>query len=171
MAPRRRLGGGWILSASLALALVSGLSLVHSTLAQITPESLIGGAVSDKGPYYQDLSQAIVHFRGGNVDATRALLAAARNKAPKLSPVEVMLASLLIDVGQTTAARAELEKAIHLHPQDPEAYVRLAELDAADSRVTEASLLYAKASDLAEAFNESPSAGGKCKSARYRAQR
>ena len=154
--PRRRVGGGWVLPGSLALALVSGLSLVDSTLAQITPESLIGGAVPDKGPYYQDLSQAIVRFRGGNIEAARALLTAARNKAPKLSPVEVMLASLLIDIGQTTAARAELEKAVHLHPEDPEAYVRLAELDAADGRVTEAGLLYAKASDLADALNESP---------------
>ena len=43
------------------LALMSGLVPVHSTtLAQTTPESLIGGAVSDKGPYYQDLTQAIV---------------------------------------------------------------------------------------------------------------
>ena len=67
-----------------------------------------------------------------------------------------MLANLLIDVGQTTAARAELEKAVHLHAHDPEAYVRLAELDAADGRVTEAGLLYAKASDLADTFNESP---------------
>ena len=141
---------------SSALAIVSGLSLVHSMLAQITPESLIGGAVPDKGPYYQDLSQAIVRFRGGNIDAARALLAAARKKAPKLSPVEVMLASLLIDAGQTAAARAELEKAVHLHPQDPEAYVRLADLDAGEGRVTEAGLLYAKASDLADALSESP---------------
>ncbi len=154
--PDRRGSGGWILPVSLALALVSGLSLARSTLAQITPESLIGGAVSDKGPYYQDLGQAIVRFRAGDVDAARALLAAARNKAPKLSPVEVMLASMFIDIGQTAAARAELEKAVHLHPRDPEAYVRLAELDAADGRATEAGLLYGKASDLADGFNESP---------------
>ena len=67
-----------------------------------------------------------------------------------------MLANLLIDVGQAAAARAELEKAVHLYPQDPEAYVRMAELDAADGRVTEAGLLYAKAIDLADMFSESP---------------
>ena len=46
----------------LALALVSGMSPVYSTLAQTTPESLIGGAVSDMGPYYQDLSRRSFAF-------------------------------------------------------------------------------------------------------------
>jgi predicted Zn-dependent protease len=152
----RRSARGWVVSGSLGLALACGLTLVRSTLAQTTPESLIAGAVSDKGPYNQDLSQAVIRFREGNIDAARAHLTAARNQAPKLSPVEVMLANLLIDVGQTAAARAELEKAVHLHAHDPEAYVRLAELAAADGRVTEAGLLYAKACDLADTFNESP---------------
>ena len=84
-APRRP-GGRWMQWGSLALALATGLILVRSTSAETTPESLIGGAVSDKGPYYQDLSQAIVRFREGNIDAARAFLAAARNKAPNCRP-------------------------------------------------------------------------------------
>jgi predicted Zn-dependent protease len=140
----------------LALALAGSLISVGSVVAEVTPESLIGGAVSDKGPFYQDLSEAIHHFRQGNVEAARAFLTTAREKAPVLSPVEVMLASLLIDVGQTPAARAELEKAARLYAQDPEAYVRLAELAASEGRVTEASLLFAKATDLADAFDDSP---------------
>jgi tetratricopeptide (TPR) repeat protein len=152
----RRSGGVGMLSGSLALALAIVWILPQSTLAQTTPESLIAGAVPDKGPYYPDLSHAVARFREGNLEAARAHLTAARNLAPKLSPVEVMLANLLIDVGQTAAGRAELEKAVHLHPHDPEAFVRLAELDAADGRVTEIGLLYAKACDLADTFNESP---------------
>ena len=66
-----------------------------------------------------------------------------------------MLANLLIDIGQAAAGRAELEKAVHLYPQDPEAYVRMAELDAADGRVTEAGLLYVKAIDLIDALTDS----------------
>ena len=154
--PARRSWRGWLLLGSLGLVLASGLIQVRPTLAQTTPESLIAGAVSDKGPYYQEVSRAVIRFREGNVDAARAHLTAARHQAPKLSPVEVMLATLLLDVGQTAAARAELEKAVHLYAKDPEAYVRLADLDAGDGRVTEAGLLYAKACDLADTFNESP---------------
>jgi tetratricopeptide (TPR) repeat protein len=127
-----------------------------ATHAQVTPETLIGGAVSDAGPYYQDLSDAIARLRTGDLDGARTLFNAARKKAPKLSPPELMLANALMALNQGALARNELEKAVQQYPQDPEPYVRLAEFNASEGRTTESELLFAKGIEVAEKFDESP---------------
>jgi hypothetical protein len=64
--------------------------------AQVTVESLTGSAVTEVGPHYQDIEDAIKRFFSRDVEGARSLLTAAKKKAPKLAPPEVMLAQLLV---------------------------------------------------------------------------
>jgi predicted Zn-dependent protease len=124
--------------------------------AQVTVETLTGSAVNEVGPYYQDVEDAINRFFSRDIEGARALLTAAKKKSPKLAPPEVMLAQLLAATGQVPAARAELERAVRKSPDDPEAYLILADAAFGDGRQTEAGLLFAKAAALAAKFSENP---------------
>ncbi len=124
--------------------------------AQVTVETLTSSAVSEVGPYHQDVADAINRFSSGNVEDARNLLSAAKKKTPKLAPPEVMLAQLFIAAGKGPNARQELERAIKKYPDDPEAFLILADVAFNEGRFTEAGLLFAKASAVADKFSENP---------------
>jgi predicted Zn-dependent protease len=90
----------------------------------------------------------------GNGDDTgaRELLSSAVQKNPKLPPVEVMMGRLL-SLRQAAAARAEFEKAVMAHPDDPDAYLIFAEAALQDHRVSDAEALLAEAKPLVEKFS------------------
>ncbi len=91
---------------------------------QLTPEWLIGNAVSDAGgPQYRDVGEAITRFRNGDVNGARDLLNRARQANSKLPPVEDMFGKLYLAFGQVPQSRIEFEKAVTEYPQDPEAYL------------------------------------------------
>ena len=58
------------------------------------------------------------------------------------------MADLFAQIGQMANVRASLEKAVIKHPTDPQAYVFLGGFAKNDGRVTEADLLFGKASEL-----------------------
>jgi tetratricopeptide (TPR) repeat protein len=124
--------------------------------AEVTVESLTSSAVSDVGPHYADVEEAIKKFNGRDVEGARKLLTEAKKKTPKLAPPEVMLFTLMANGGTMAQARGELEKAVQHYPNDPEAYLIMADIAVSENRLTEAGLLYAKASAVTEAFNENP---------------
>ena len=137
-------------------AICGGLIFAGPVAAQVTVESLTSSAVTEVGPYQQDVQDAIDRFMARDIEGARTLLAAAKKKQPKLMPPEVMLAQLLAAAGQGQAVRPELERAIKNYPNDPEAYLILGDVAAGEGRITDAALLFAKASELAARFNENP---------------
>jgi tetratricopeptide (TPR) repeat protein len=147
-------GNRGCLQCALAFSLLVGSSAIAR--AELTVEDLTAGAVSGVGPFFQDVQDAIKAFAGK--DATTALkhLEAAKKSTPKLSPPEVMLARLYLDAGQGPAGVALLERTIRNSPQDPEPYVILGERGLAEGRVTEAGLMFERASKLLEAFTDNP---------------
>lgn len=141
------------------LATLSYTLLFSATAdAQVTAESLTSPALgeSDTGPYMQDVKDAIDRFVARDIDGARAKLIAAKRSQPKLAPPEVMLAQLLIAAGQGQAVRQELERAVKNYPNDPEAYLILGDAAASEGRISEAALLFAKASETATRFTENP---------------
>src|SRR5262245_57561257 len=105
---------------------------------------------------YTDVMDAIT--RAGNSDGAgaQALLEKAAKNNPKLPPAEVMIARLLLRLGQPAPGRQELEKAVVAHPKDPEAYLLFAEGALQDNRVTDAEALLAKVQPYIKEYNESP---------------
>jgi tetratricopeptide (TPR) repeat protein len=127
--------------------------------AQKTPtEWLIENSVA-KGtantPQYQDITDAIIRFKNGDMPGARDLLRQARQKSQnKLPPVEVMIAKLLAVSNQPGPARAELERAVIADSKDPEPYLLFAEAALQDHRITDAAALLAKAKSVSDAYTD-----------------
>jgi tetratricopeptide (TPR) repeat protein len=121
--------------------------------AQVTARTLIGKAVSDDAQD-KDVENAIERFKNRDIDGCRAILERARSNNPKLPPVGVMMATLWLSVNQIGPARGELEDAIVKQGVDPEAYLMLADLAFQERRISEAAVLFEKATTLSGGFTE-----------------
>ncbi|NCX99980.1 MAG: hypothetical protein EBX35_15755, partial [Planctomycetia bacterium] len=121
--------------------------------AQVTAQALIGKAVSDDAQN-KDINNAISRFRDRDIDGCRAILERAKSNNPKLPPPGVMMATLWLGVNQLGPARAELEDTAVKFAGDPEPYLMLGDLAFQDRRVTDAAVLFDKATNLAATFSE-----------------
>jgi tetratricopeptide (TPR) repeat protein len=120
----------------------------------LTPEALIGGAVSLSNQSYPDIDNAIQRFRNGDVQGARLFLEKAKEKYPNLPPAEVTLAKMQSLVRNHQAVHVLLESAVVKHPDDPEAYMILAEQAFAGGRTTEANALFENTNALIQKFDQ-----------------
>ncbi len=139
---------------TLAGALILGL--VAPLRADLTVEALVGNAITGVGPYYQDVYDAIRSFGNRDYKSALAQLEHAKKTVPRLPPPEVMMAQLFFDAKEAPGGIAMLEKAVSTAPEDPEAYVILAERAVSEGRFVEAEILLDKATKLVAAFGENP---------------
>lgn len=123
--------------------------------AQINAQALVGNAISDDS-MNKEINNAIARFRDRDIDGCRAILERAKSTNPKLPPPGVMMATLWLSVNQLAPAREELEAAAVTAPSDPEAYLKLGDLAFGEGRVTDADVLFGKATELTSAFKENP---------------
>lgn len=147
---------GWI--GGLTIAACAGIAALSGTVAraELTVKDLTGTAVPSIGPFYQDVNDAIQAFAASDYKAAFTRLQNARKTTPALAPAEVMMARLYFDSGAAPAGNAMLEAAIKTAPQDPEAYLLLAERALAEGRVAEAESMFPKVMTLVEPFNQNP---------------
>jgi tetratricopeptide (TPR) repeat protein len=125
--------------------------------AQVDPftvENLIGDAVSLSNQKYPEVESAIQRFKNGDGIGAKEYLDQAKQKYPKLPPVELLLAKLQVFARNGDGARALLETTVTNYPNDPEAYLLLADLAFAEGRTTEAHALFEKAKGLVEKFTD-----------------
>jgi tetratricopeptide (TPR) repeat protein len=120
--------------------------------AQITTQMLIGDAVSEVGARYADVDEAIKRFGNRDFLGARTFLEAARRKEPSLPPADLTLAKMYFLTGNAAAGRASLERTAMEEPDDPEAYLILADQAIQQRRLIEADALYDKGLALTEKF-------------------
>ena len=137
------------------IALLVAVCLGNAAEGQITAQTLVGKAVSDDAQY-GDINNAITRFRERDIDGCRALLERARSNNPKLPPPGMMMAVLWLGVNQLPPARTELEDTAVKFPSDPEPYLMLGDLAFQDRRITDADVLFGKATLLTATFTENP---------------
>jgi tetratricopeptide (TPR) repeat protein len=137
----------------LAAILLPAWGASSPAYGQITAQTLVGKAVSDDAQY-GDINNAIGRFRDRDIVGCRALLERARSNNPKLPPPGVMMAVLWLGVNQLQSARGELEDTAVKFPGDPEPYLMLGDLAFQDRRITDADVLFSKATALTTAFSE-----------------
>jgi tetratricopeptide (TPR) repeat protein len=131
-----------------ALTLVTLLVAVRPAAAQMTTEVLIGDSVSDLGPKYSDVDEAIKRFGNRDVLGARQFLESAKRKYPNLPPVDLMMAKLHFVSGNAAAAQASLEQTVMDDPTDPEPYILLGDQAIAQGRTVDAEALYEKGLEL-----------------------
>ena len=132
---------------------VATLSWGSPARAQVTAQTLIGKAVSDDSQN-KEIANAIERFRTRDIDGCRAILERARSNNAKLPPPGVMMATLWLSVNQLGPARAELEGTAVKFVGDPEPYLMLGDLAFQDRRITDAAVLFEKATALGAGFTE-----------------
>jgi tetratricopeptide (TPR) repeat protein len=140
---------GWMGLCALGIACLFG----GTARGQVTAQTLIGKAVSDDSQN-KDITNAITRFRDRDIDGCRAILERAKSNNAKLPPPGVMMATLWLSVNQLGPARAELEDTAVKFAGDPEPYLMLGDLAFQDRRITDAAVLFEKATALTAAFNE-----------------
>ena len=141
--------GAWAcLGAVVVAAAIGGVAR-----GQVTAQTLIGKAVSDDAQN-KDINNAIGRFRDRDIDGCRAILERAKSNNAKLPPPGVMMATLWLSVNQLGPARAELEDTAVKFAVDPEPYLMLGDLAFQDRRVTDAAVLFEKATTLNTGYAE-----------------
>jgi tetratricopeptide (TPR) repeat protein len=110
------------------------------------------GASAAKQPEMVEIKDAIARFKDRDVEGTLKNLEAAVKKNADLPPAEVLLAEFFAQTNSIQGYVAWMEKAVAKYPEDPEAYVRKAELALRNGQYTEADLLYKKAAELMPNF-------------------
>jgi tetratricopeptide (TPR) repeat protein len=120
----------------------------------LTVENLIGDAVSLSNQQYPEVESAIQRFRNSDPNGAREYLVMAKQKYPKLPPVDLLMAKMAVFARNGDLARQYLEATVTNTPNDPEAYLLLADLAFAEGRTTEAHALFEEARGLVEKFTE-----------------
>jgi tetratricopeptide (TPR) repeat protein len=140
-----------------------GILCVYAALAaseawaQLAADSPLETPLPSADEKIPEIADATARFNERDFDGTLELLGEAADKYPsRLPPRQVMMYLLLAKAKQASAALAALESAVVEDPDDPQAYLILAESELRGGRVTPAALLYEKAHGLMESFTKSP---------------
>jgi tetratricopeptide (TPR) repeat protein len=142
-------------AAALVLAIAAAVVPAVPARAQVTAQTLIGKAVSDDAQT-KEINNAITRFRDRDIDGCRAVLERAKSNNAKLPPPGVMMSMLWLSVNQLQPARGELEDTVVKFPGDPEPYLMLGDLAFQERRITDAAVLFDKATGLTEAYTDNP---------------
>ena len=135
------------------LACIAGMMSANQAKAQLTVKMLLSKSVSDPtDEKYPDVVDAIKYFTNRDAKAALNSLKAAKTADPKLPPADMMLAQMWLLANQAGPARSALEECVKDNPDDPEAYLVLADLAFSDRQVAAAELLFTKAEQLAATF-------------------
>lgn len=125
------------------------------TAKKTATEWLIESAVSrPNSPQYADVEDAVTRFANGKAEEARDLLTRARQKDPKLPPVEVLMGRMWAQAGYPAQGRAELEKAVTAYPNDPDAYLFFAEAALMERRISDGAALLQEVKPLIEKFTD-----------------
>lgn len=145
----RRQGGRLALVAGAVAMLVAAVA--RPAGAQVTVQAIIGRAVTDD-THTADITSAINKFSQQDFDGARVVLERIRSEDPKVPPPGVMMATMWLAANQPAAARRDLDVTVKDFPDDPEAYLVLGDLAFQERRITEASLLFGRATELTPRF-------------------
>jgi tetratricopeptide (TPR) repeat protein len=110
---------------------------------------------SAKEPEMIEVKDAVARFKDGDIENTLKNLEKAAEKNADLPPAEVLLADFFRQANIPQGIIPWLETAVKKHPEIPDAYVTLGDVDLSSGRMTAAELVYQKAAELNAKFNGS----------------
>ncbi|MDO4549644.1 MAG: tetratricopeptide repeat protein [Planctomycetia bacterium] len=102
-----------------------------------------------------EVQEALALFREMKFEEAIKKLDDARSRNMDMAPSQLIMAQWLSLANQPRAVRQAIEQTVTKYPDDPEAYVVLAELNLQNGGITEAELLYGKTREVVQKFNSS----------------
>lgn len=143
-----------------ALGAFAAYAVMASMLFSAEPVSVgpLGTPLPAADKKIPEIADAIGRFNNLDRAGALELLRKAVEKHPnRLPPAQVIMAQLYAQANQAGPTRGSLEMAVVEVPDDPEAYVILADIELRGRSVTAATLLYEKANGLMASLSKSPS--------------
>jgi len=138
-----------------SFAISSLMATPVAAQGQMTVENLIGQAVSLSNQEYPEVEKAIQRFRNNDVQGALEFLQTAKERFPRLPPTYVTLAKMhMLQSQNMQAAHNLLEMTVLENPEDPEAYLMLADQAYSANRTTESDALFHMAEPLVEQFDD-----------------
>ena len=121
---------------------------------QVTLDYLIGNSVRiTSKSKFPEIDKAVQRFKNGDIAGAEEFLQQAVEKNPKLPPVDIIHAKMQLAARNVQAVRALLERSTIENPDDPEAYLMLADQAYAGGRLTEALAVYDTAAPIVENYS------------------
>jgi len=118
----------------------------------LTPEYLIGSAVSLSNKNYPEIEDAIRRFLNNDGLGALEYLKRAEKNYPKLPPANLLMAKIQSLFGNSQAVRLLLDRTVIETPDDPETYLILADQAYRANRTPEADALFRMAEPLVAKF-------------------
>lgn len=144
----------------IALGILGVCAVLASAEAWAQPASMgpLGTPLPEADEKIQEVADAKARFLNRDVAGALELLEGAVKKhANRLPPAQVIMAVWYAQANQGAAALVSLERAIVAEPDDPQAYIVLANIELQGGRVTAAGLLFDKGQAMMKSFSKSPS--------------
>ncbi|HEY1599317.1 MAG TPA: tetratricopeptide repeat protein [Pirellulales bacterium] len=156
--PRR--SAGWQRSRPLStypLLVAAALSVGGLTAGPASAEPLrVDSAAAAEKKAYPELDEARQKLGKQDIDGALESFNAAAKAHADLPGGRILLAMAYFTANRPREGRVQLEKAVTENPNDPDAFLLMAEIALRDARWTDAALLSDKAIPLAKAFKGDP---------------
>ena len=121
------------------------------------PDKVVELTEAQKEDIQNTLTKAKERFDAGDIAKAAQLIGLASDLDTSLEPPGTMMAKWAAMSGNPQQVRAMLDNAVIAHPDDPEAYILLADIASMDKRRTEATLLLARGQEVLEKYNKNRS--------------
>jgi tetratricopeptide (TPR) repeat protein len=143
---------------TLVVMIVVGLFLAIALVGMTSKSSAEPVPKDDAAavPQMKEVEDAIARFKERDIEGALTLLKEAANKNPELPPGQVIMAGLCLRANVPQLVRGYLEQAVIDLPDDPDAYLLMADIALSERRVTEAEMLLDKAVALVAKFDKNP---------------
>ena len=144
----------------IALGILGVCAVLAAAQAWAQPASMgpLGTPLPEADEKIQEVADAKGRFLNRDVAGALELLEGAVKKhADRLPPAQVIMAVWYAQANQGAAVLGSLERAIVAVPDDPQAYIVLANIELQGGRVTAAGLLFDKGQAMMKSFSKSPS--------------
>ena len=155
-----------------SLGAVAGVFAVYGAwmLSEVRAQPMISppSAATSISSQPEEVNSAMARFQTHDFAGALKLLREAAKKDPNVPPPHVMMARMLLQSNILQLARNELEQSVLEDPDEPDAYVDMAELAMRERRITEGGLLYQKAESLLAKFDKSDKRKAELQAAVYR---
>jgi tetratricopeptide (TPR) repeat protein len=142
-----------ILAVAPIVAILSLWAIPGSAAAEDTPKDNAAAAAKDTPPEIPEVNDAWNLFKERDAEGALKVLKKVCKKHPEISPAHIILARFFRQANAAAGMRNALETAVKENPNDPEAYLFLADLAMRDRHYTEAGLLYEKAASLVSKYD------------------
>jgi superkiller protein 3 len=139
-----------------AILLTCWASIVQALGAEAPPAEPPGGEAELATEEIPEIAEATKRFKSGDFQGAKAVLDEAVKRDPQLPPAALFMVRLFAQANQPGAVQNWLQQTVIEVPEDPEAYLLLADMDFREGRWAQAGALYEESMERLETLEGDP---------------